>query len=166
MKPQIHYLIGSALDPILLPTLTVHCCNDVGGFGKGFVVPLSEKYPETKKQYKAWFSNLQKRPQLGDVQFVQVNQNVCIANMVAQHDVRWQGKIPPIRYDALEKCLIKSYTKAYNENLTVSGPRFGCVLSGGVWDIISEIIKKVMLVDTYIYTLEKQKNRWHNCYEN
>jgi hypothetical protein len=35
MKPQIHYLIGSALDPILLPTLTVHSLLLISKQGQG-----------------------------------------------------------------------------------------------------------------------------------
>jgi O-acetyl-ADP-ribose deacetylase (regulator of RNase III) len=164
MIPQLHYLIGNALKPVKKPAMIVHICNDIGGFGKGFVVALSEKYPETKRQYQAWFAK--GHPQLGEVQFVQVSPEICVANMIAQHDIRWQGKVPPVRYTALETCLKKAYEKALQDNLTVASPRIGAVLSGGEWPVIEDILKRTMTVDTYVYTLEKQKNRWPTKYEN
>jgi hypothetical protein len=45
-------------------------------------------------------------------------------------------------------------------------PRLGAVLSGGSWNLIENIIKKTMTVETYIYTLESQKDRWPTKYEN
>ena len=44
-------------------------------------------------------------------------------------------------------------------------PRIGCVLAGGSWDLIEAIIKKVMTVDTYVYTIAEQKDRWPTQYE-
>jgi hypothetical protein len=140
----------------------MHCCNDIGGFGRGFVVSLSEKYPETKIAYKELFN---KGLVLGDTQFIQVASDICIGNMIAQHDIKWQGKIPPIRYEALKKCLKTVYDKALSDNFSVSSPRFGCVLAGGEWSIIEKIIKEAMTVETYVYTLEKQKDRWATVYE-
>jgi O-acetyl-ADP-ribose deacetylase (regulator of RNase III) len=163
MTSQLHYLIGNALEPVKKPAMIVHICNDVGGFGKGFVVALSTKYPETEKQYRAWFSK--GHPQLGEVQFVQVTPEICVANMIAQHGIRWQGQVPPIRYKALEICLKKAYEKALQDNLIVASPRIGAVLSGGEWPVIEDILKRTMTVDTYVYTLEKQKNRWPTKYE-
>ncbi|MBE3085044.1 MAG: macro domain-containing protein [Bacteroidetes bacterium] len=164
MTPQLHHLIGNAIEPIKKPSMIIHVCNDIGGWGRGFVLAISQKYPKAEKQYRDWFSN--GHPSLGEVQFVQVTPETCVANMIAQHGIRWQGQVPPIRYEALETCLKKSYEKALQDNLTVASPRIGCVLAGGSWDRIEAIIKKTMTVDTYVYTLEKQKNRWPTKYEN
>lgn len=86
--------------------------------------------------------------------------------MIAQEGIRWEGKVPPIRYDALETCLKSAYKHAKDNNLIVAMPRIGCVLAGGDWHIIETIIKKTMTVETYIYTLESQKDRWSAVYEN
>jgi hypothetical protein len=143
--------------------LLPHVANDINGWGRGYVLALRGKYPASEKQYHEWFRT--GKPQLGQTQFVQATSDVCVANMIAQRDVRWQGKIPPIRYDALTSCLKTVYEKAAKENLTVHMPRIGCVLAGGEWPVIEKIIKEAMTVETYVYTLEKQKDRWATVYE-
>lgn len=161
--PQLHYVIGDALEPIKKPALIIHCCNDIGKMGRGFVVPMADKYPKAKKDYLNWFAT--GKPNLGDVQFVQVTPDICIGNMIAQHDNKPINGIPPIRYSALEVCLIVAFKKAEAENLIVAGPRFGAALAGGNWDIIERLIKSNMSVDTYIYTLESEKDKWPQNYE-
>ncbi|WP_230679619.1 hypothetical protein, partial [Streptococcus pneumoniae] len=37
-------------NPIVIP----HVCNDIGAWGKGFVVGLGVTYPITKESYLAW----------------------------------------------------------------------------------------------------------------
>lgn len=180
---KLHYLIGDATDPRHKPAIIAHVCNDCNGFGAGFVVSLSKRYPKAKARYHEWFKTSMPgepimskglAPKLGEVQFVQVapedtndhdEPEVIVANMIAQHDIRWNGKIPPIRYEALEKCLTKVYELALKGNLAVSMPRIGAVLSGGHWPTIEGIIKKTMTVETYVYTLESQKDRWVTVYE-
>lgn len=161
---QLHYLIGDAIEPLRVPALVCHCNNDSGGWGRGFVVALSQKYPEAEKRYRSWFAT--GSPKLGDVQFVQVTPLITIANMIAQHGTKWEGEIPPIRYDAMEECLKKAYEKALRDNLTVSCPRLGSVLAGGDWNTIESILKRTMTVDTYVYTLKDQKDKWTDEYEN
>jgi O-acetyl-ADP-ribose deacetylase (regulator of RNase III) len=160
---KLHYLIGDATAPVKRPAMLPHVCNDINGWGRGYVLALRDKYPESERQYHEWFRT--GKPQLGQTQFVQATPDVCVANMIAQRDIRWQGKIPPIRYDALTVCLREVYAKAIKENLTVHMPRIGCVLSGGSWDMIEKTIKEAMTVETYVYTLEKQKDRWPTVYE-
>lgn len=162
---SLHHIIGNVLEPIKKPAMIIHVCNDVGGFGKGFVVPLANKYPQTKLEYLKWYKSGNLK--LGEVQFVQVEPNICVANMIAQHDIKWKKGIPPIRYPALKECLKKIYEKALNENYIVASPRIGCVLAGGLWEIVELIIQQRMTVETYIYTLENEKHKWPNtCYEN
>ena len=162
--PALHYLIGDATEPVIRPAIIAHVCNDVNAFGAGFVVALSKKFPEAKKVYHEWFKT--GSPQLGDVQFVQVSPDILIANMIAQHDIKWKNRIPPIRYKALELCLEKVYEKASLSFSTLHMPRIGCTLSGGAWDIVSGIINNKASVETYIYTLKAEKDRCLTVYEN
>jgi len=156
---QIHYLIGDALKPVKTPTIICHCNNDAAGWGRGFVLAISKMWPEPEKAYREWF--VTGKPRLGDVQFVQVTPDITIANMIGQHGTQWQGKIPPIRYDALEKGFKQVYERALAEKAIISMPRVGCVLAGGSWNVIGP-----MTVETYVYTLENQKDRWKDKYEN
>ena len=160
---KIHYLIGDATIPGHRPAIIFHVNNSIGGWGRGFVISLSNRYPEPEKAYREWFKT--GNPQLGDHQFVQVKPDLWVANIIGQEGVRWQGKKPPIRYESLEKGLKSAYDFALENGLTVACPRLGCVLAGGQWREIEAILKKVMTVETYVYTLLDQKNRWNDPYE-
>lgn len=165
----LHYLIGDATEPIKRPAIICHCCNNIGGWGRGFVISLSKKYPEAEKEYRKWFDT--DNPELGDVQFVYIQNNpdICVANLIGQQGIRWQGKIPPIRYDAIARGLERVYMEALaphfrettQEQVSIHMPRMGSVLAGGDWNRIEELIKRAMgSVETYVYTLESQRNRW------
>lgn len=161
----LHYLLGDATDPIQKPALICHVCNSTNGWGRGFVLALSAKFPEPEKEYHAWFAT--GKPQLGDVQFVQVKPNIIVANIIGQEGTHWKSGVPPIRYAALTKGLTAVFHKAKQENLTVHAPRLGGRLAGGDWDTIEKILLGTMTVETYIYTLPKEKNEWPGTvYEN
>jgi len=170
---MIHYIIGDATLPRQLPATITHVCNSVGGFGKGFVVSLRDRYPITERAYREWFAHKDSVSGegwtatgpfgLGEVQFVQVSPHIQVANMIAQEGIRWVGGTPPIRYGSLDKCL-----QAVNEKSagrTLHAPRMGSVLSGGDWETIVELIEKNITMDIFIYTLESQKERWPTNYE-
>jgi O-acetyl-ADP-ribose deacetylase (regulator of RNase III) len=167
---ELHYLIGDATDPIVKPTIIAHICNDcqpVGAWGSGFVIELSKKNKTPQEAYLKWSKEGSSGGyELGAIQIVPFTKDVWVANMIAQHDIRLKNNIPPIRYEALEQCLASVYKHAKNNRLTVAGPRFGADRSGGDWPTIEAIIKKTMTVDTYIYTLESQKDHWPTQYEN
>lgn len=169
---KLHYLIGDATEPTIKPAIICHVNNNLGGWGRGFVVALSAKYPAAEKAYRQWkLSHDAGIPDavpfmLGNVQFVAVTDSVYVANMIAQHDVVWMNRVPPIRYGALEACLTKVYKTALNYGATVHMPRIGADLAGGEWSKIEDIIKRTMTVDSYVYTLKAQKDRWPTVYKN
>lgn len=57
---SIEYATGDATNPHLYhrtpnePKLILHCCNDEGAWGAGFVMALSKVDPEPQKQYQIW----------------------------------------------------------------------------------------------------------------
>jgi O-acetyl-ADP-ribose deacetylase (regulator of RNase III) len=165
METQLHYLIGDATDPIHKPAIIAHVCNSIGGWGRGFVLALSAKSKEPEKAYRKWYLEDKGSFVLGAVQLVPFDAELMVANMIAQEGIQWNGKIPPIRYNALEECLGHVYNHAKELGLMVVMPRIGAVLSGGDWPTIEAIIKKTMTVETYVYTLESQKDRWPTVYE-
>ena len=161
----LHYLLGDATDPILKPALLPHVCNSGNGWGRGYVLALSAKWPEPEKEYHNWFAT--GKPQLGDVQFVQVKPDISVANIIGQEGTHWKGGVPPIRYAALTKGLTAVFQKAKQENLTVHAPRLGAKLAGGDWSTIEKILLGTMTVETYIYTLPREKKEWPGTvYEN
>lgn len=154
----LHHTIGNALKPVRTPAIIAHVCNDVGAFGAGFALAVARTYPKAKEDYKALDHYL-----LSDVQIVPIDDNLYIANMIAQHGLKTKGGVPPLRYESLEACLehIQQWADAYH--MTIHMPRVGARLAGGDWVAIEALIVKTAKVDTYIYTLENEKSLWPDC---
>ena len=52
---QINYLKGDATVPAGDgPKVIVHICNDVGAWGKGFVLAISKRWPTAERDYRKW----------------------------------------------------------------------------------------------------------------
>jgi hypothetical protein len=50
----IDYRTGDATDPVGEGARIIcHVCNDIGGWGRGFVVALSKRWPEPEAQWNA-----------------------------------------------------------------------------------------------------------------
>lgn len=154
MKNKIEYLTGDATQPIGEGNkILVHICNDVGGWGRGFVLALSNKWAKPEREYQRWFQS-NKDFELGNVQFVEVEQDLLVANVIGQRDVVFQDSIPPIRYEAVEEGLKKVAYKAKEINASIHMPRIGSGLAGGDWDkiesiIVSELADKGLKVTVY-----------------
>jgi len=142
---SINYIKGDATNPIGNDKkLIVHICNDIGAWGKGFVLAISKKWKKPEQQYREWFKS-KEQFELGEVQFVNINSDLSIANMIGQHQIkRLRGQIP-IRYEAVEKCLSKVADYSKGNNFSVHMPRIGCGLAGGDWNIIEQIIQKELI---------------------
>lgn len=133
--PQLTYVEGDLFEQIpkdTNPGLIVipHVCNNEGAWGKGFVLPLAEAYPDSRTAYIEWSRTKQPCehpspslgckiwhfPQgnfgLGQVQFVEVMPqrkvhdkwypSVVVCNMVAQ---KLGGK-RPLYYTHLVQCML------------------------------------------------------------
>jgi O-acetyl-ADP-ribose deacetylase (regulator of RNase III) len=139
----IRYIKGDATSPQASGVKVIaHVCNDLGGWGKGFVLAVSKRWPEPERAYRAWHRDRARNDfGLGAVQFVQVDPHVWVANMVAQRGTRPSRKNgPPIRYEAVDRCLTALADKAKELDATVHMPRIGCGLAGGKWSRIEPLI--------------------------
>lgn len=163
---ELHYLIGTALEPVKKPALIIHICNDLGLWGSGFVIAVSSKYSKPENEYRSWKKKVEGDLPLGEIQIIPVEDDVWVVNMIAQHDVWMVDGIPPLRIDALRKCLITVNDFAIAKGATIHAPRIGAVRSGGKWSDIEKVIKATITLDTYIYTLKIEKNMWDEKYEN
>ena len=151
----IMYLKGNATNPEAEGNkITTHICNDIGGWGKGFVLAISNRWKKPENEYRKWFQN-GKNFTLGEIQIVQVEEDVFVCNMIAQHKISTNSKgIPPIRYEAVEKCLEKLANEALKLKASIHMPRIGCGLAGGKWEEIEPIIEKMLLknnIEVYVY---------------
>lgn len=170
---QIKTIVGDATNPqrinpdakVIIP----HVCNNIGGWGKGFVNALTETFGGfLRESYVAWHKQDAKKIDiieeasgfssnhspwefgLGAVQFVDVGHNIVIANMVAQHGLKQFGYTsltnrPPIRYGALVDCMRKVADLAWaeNGNAEIHCPKFGSDLAGGSWSEIEKMIEEI-----------------------
>lgn len=153
---EISYLVGDATAPETPGTrIIVHVCNDIGAWGRGFVMALSKRWSDPESQYKTWYRDRKTNDfDLGGIQFVQVEEDVWVANMIGQHGIRRTKQGPPIRYGAVEKCLGRLAKKAVELEASVHLPRIGCGLAGGKWEEIEPIIDRQLCekdIAVYVY---------------
>ncbi|WP_316789613.1 macro domain-containing protein [Pedobacter frigoris] len=142
---NIEYKNGDATKPENKGNkIIVHVCNDIGGWGKGFVMAISKRWKEPERSYRDWFKTKDNFV-LGQVQFVQVEAELWVANLIGQHKINKdeQGNAP-IRYEAILSGLDKVGEYALENNMTVHMPRIGCGLAGGTWDKIEPIIQSTL----------------------
>jgi O-acetyl-ADP-ribose deacetylase (regulator of RNase III) len=156
---SIRYLKGDATCPQAKGNkLICHVCNDIGGWGKGFVLALSRRWTEPEAEYRAWYATGKAGGfGLGEVRFVQVERHAWVANMVAQRGTKKGSSGPPIRYGAVARCLEKVAEKAIELSASVHAPRIGCGLAGGDWSRIEPLIEELLCsrgVSVSVYDLE------------
>lgn len=134
----------------------IHCCNDIGGWGRGFVLALNKRWGAPKAEFKKW--SKQSNYQLGNIQAVKVEKDIAVINMVGQRDIKTLDGIPPIRYKAIEKCLVKVADLAVKYSASIHAPKFGSDLAGGDWDKIEAMIKDLICsrdIPVTIYNWDK-----------
>ncbi|MGW4550979.1 macro domain-containing protein [Streptomyces violaceorubidus] len=139
---EIRYVRGDATAPSVKGVKVIaHVCNDVGGWGKGFVLAVSRRWPEPEAAYRAWHRDRASNDfGLGAVQFVRVEPYVWVANMIGQRGTRTRGKGVPVRYEAVGTALGVLADRAAELGASVHMPRIGCGLAGGEWSRVEPLI--------------------------
>jgi O-acetyl-ADP-ribose deacetylase (regulator of RNase III) len=163
---KINYLKGDATRPTGDGWKIIsHICNDIGGWGAGFVLAISKKWKEPELLYRQWFSNkffiedgVRIPFELGMIQktMVSAEDKIYVCNMIAQHGIRVIGNKHPLRYEAVEQCLSSLATNALLMEATVHMPRIGCGLAGGKWEEIEPIIQRTLIaknIDVFVYDI-------------
>jgi len=160
-----------------------HVCNDEGGWGSGFVVPLGRTYPLAEAAYRKWHQDGSTSGtkslicgschstvvpfKLGECQIVQVVDflpGLVIANMIGQRSTiqRAESKTP-VRYAAIAKCLEKvaAYAKLAqsghesHNKIEVHCPKFGAGLAGGRWTVVEALLDEIVgkVAPTIVYEM-------------
>ena len=157
----IQYIVGDATCPEGEGNkIIAHICNDAGGWGRGFVVAISDNWAEPEQAFREWYRNRGENGfDLGALQLVQVEDDLWVANMIGQHGTRAPGGggNPPIRYEAVETALTALAAEAKQRQASVHMPRIGCGLAGGRWDVIETIIERTLCkdgIEVFVYDLE------------
>jgi O-acetyl-ADP-ribose deacetylase (regulator of RNase III) len=153
---EINYITGDATEPQGEGMkMIIHICNSLGAWGSGFVVPLGEKYPLAKERYL----DLKNDPDgyiLGETQIVPVQEDIIVANMIAQFTIG--GRQNKIDYVALGNCLRSVRQAAKTFNASIHAPRFGAGLAGAPWSDMEEAIYSILIIENIpvtIYDLPK-----------
>lgn len=161
---MITYLVGDATRPQSDGNkIIAHVCNNIGAWGKGFVLAISKRWRSPETMYKGWYAGAMRTDHdekfgLGNIQIVRAEQGIWVANMVAQDGIYAKKGIPPIRYEFVEECLSKLAMKSIDMSASVHMPRIGCGLAGGSWDKIEEIINRTLVrnnINVFVYDLKK-----------
>jgi hypothetical protein len=143
----------------------------MGSWGRGFVLALRH-WPVVERAYRHW-ARFEWAPveiprsgpastetgvkfELGRAQFVQVSDDLWVANIIGQHRTTAAGETTPIRYDALEAGLLEVQAFCQARRATAHMPRIGAGLARGSWERIAAIIDRTLVergVPTTVYDL-------------
>ncbi|MET8450778.1 macro domain-containing protein [Streptomyces sp. NPDC005209] len=151
---EITYVRGDATVPSVKGVKVIaHVCNDIGGWGKGFVLALSRRWPEPEAEYRAWHRRRASNDfGLGAIQLVRAERYIWVANMIGQRGtlpharLRSRGGTPmgskgvPVRYEAIDTALTRLADEVIELGASVHMPRIGCGLAGGKWSRIEPLI--------------------------
>jgi len=155
---SIETKVGSATSPRPEKgkgVIIAHLCNNLGGWGKGFVLAVDELSAAPRAAYQGLAKDHGKNRgseadiPLGEVQFVEVQTGLFVSNMIAQDrytDSHDDGCA--VDYKALRRCLLITFHRAIRLGYAVHIPEgIGAGLAGGdqvqIHKLISECVAEV-----------------------
>lgn len=140
---EIPYIKGDVTAPVGSGVEVItHICNDIGGWGKEFVLVLSKKWEVPEEAYHQWYKS-QEELTLGTVQFVNVENELYVASMIEQYGIYKDGKgLPPIRYDTVRQCSeeVALFTVDHKASIHISCT--GCGLTSDKWELMEQIVEE------------------------
>lgn len=150
---NIKYLIGDATYPESDGyKIIAHCCNNIGAWGAGFVLAISKRWDKPEIDYLNLDNYL-----LGYAQYVEVETDITVVNIIGQEGISFKNGNPPIRYNAIEKGFENIANFVKDSSTSIHMPRIGCGLAGGNWLIMEKIIEKCFIkknIPVFIYDLK------------
>jgi O-acetyl-ADP-ribose deacetylase (regulator of RNase III) len=145
---SLRYVKGDATYPVGTgPKIIAHICNSAGAWGGGFTASISKRWVKPKLVYRAM-----KHRKLGSIEIIEVENNICVINMIGQVFHHKQG--PPIRYNALCIALAEVANQSKLKHATVHMPRIGTGLAGGRWELVEPMIQQELVekgIEVYVY---------------
>lgn len=164
----LNYVVGDATNPRVPGIkIIVHSCNDLGAWGAGFVMALSEKWPEPEARYRAWaesfdIHNTKNRLPLGAFQVVKVEDDTFVVNIIGQEGL--VSKENPVPFDAHDFMWAMWQVSTWMwrrefKNASIHMPRVGCGLGGGKWEDLEPELKELSSfkkIPVYVYDLPER----------
>ena len=153
---MLKYVVGDATMPIVAGLkVIVHCVNDAGSWGSGFVLAINARWKHVEDEYRRWHRE-GNAFHLGAVQFVKTEDDIVVANLVGQHRTIAMGERKPVRYTAIEDGLRLVADFCVMNGATIHMPRMGCGLARGEWSVVEGIVEAVLVqrgIDVTVYDL-------------
>lgn len=124
--------------------IIIHGCNAQGVMGSGVALAIRQKWPIAYEKYRVAHATYGLG--LGDIQLVNVSDEVVVVNAITQEYFGKSG-YRYVNYDAIASCftglnkLLKEKKLKHN---VVNFPRIGAGLGGGDWEIIEKIIDRTL----------------------
>lgn len=150
---KIQYVKGDASHVNEKFAIIAHIVNNRCGWGRGFVLALSNRWPvdAIEKSPEFMYRRSCDTYDLGDIQMVETPDGVRVCNMFAQKDFKKlkhresELGIPNLNYSALYECLLRLRTECEmaKPKYSIHMPRIGSGLAGGYWPKIEGIINQV-----------------------
>ncbi|QNN99236.1 hypothetical protein SEA_FAUST_157 [Streptomyces phage Faust] len=140
--------------------IIIHIVNDMGRWGKGFVLALDKISDRPRRRYMQDYSNrITPFLHLGTINFVWLEDNdIIVGNLVGQHGTVGKNNPHPVSYDAIEHGLneVVNFIDGVEPTASVHMPRIGCGLAQGNWDVVESIINRTLTlrgIDVTVYDL-------------
>lgn len=127
--------------------LIVHGTNASGGFGSGIAGQIRKQFPQVYEKFKEMPHGANS---LGKAQFVNITDDLVIANLFTQLNYGKDGK----KYaspEAIKKALTIAFAQCYLYELPLLAPKIGCGLGGLDWETeVKPIFELLELVYPYV----------------
>lgn len=133
--------------------IIAHCVNTKGAFGAGVAGQIAKLYPIARDSYMyrhchggGW--------KLGQIQLIKATDDLIIANIAGQDDFGTH-KVQ-VDYSALTIGLEQVFLYAEEKKVGVAMPKIGCGLAGGEWNVVEDIIVKLLTkypIEVTVYEL-------------
>jgi O-acetyl-ADP-ribose deacetylase (regulator of RNase III) len=111
--------------------------------GAGVAKALMQKWPVIRNEYIKWHKR-DKDFKLGNIQTIKVEKDIAVVNMIGQRHIKPLNGVPPIRYKAIEQCLLKVSNLAEKYGASIHAPKFGAGLAGGKWENIENMLQDLV----------------------
>ena len=154
--PIIYVKDSSAINPIGSGNkLICHLVTDAMTWGGDFMNALSSKWDGPEINYKQ-----HKEFVWGEVDFIRVESDIIVANMVALHGFYNElTKKSSMKYFILRRCLQACKDFAQKHNYSIHMPRIGDDSSGARWWMVRDIIEGVFSdMDIHVYNHDRYFN--------
>jgi hypothetical protein len=122
--------------------LILQVVNDVGAYGAGVSGSIGKRWSKVPTEYRRLAQSGSKEFTLGHVQFIYIDPDFEVANLIAQKGLKAAGNPQPLQYDVFVECLKKvaHYAKD-NKHKRIHVPyQIGCGLAGGDWEVVEKML--------------------------